>query len=116
MNQNTATDAAKTARTREMNDDLRCQHKGGQVVITNGIDALGQALALRIMMAVAKFDAFGPDNDPYSEHDCATLEVEDNKVLWKIDHFDHSMMYASSDPSDPQCTRRVMTIMLADEY
>ena len=31
----------KTARIRELNDQLRCKSVGGRVVITGGIEALG---------------------------------------------------------------------------
>ena len=65
---------------------------------------------------MARFDAFNKDNDPYGEHDCATLVVEGHKIIWKIDYYDHSLQYASHDPADPTLTHRVMTVMLAEEY
>src|SRR3954449_5050748 len=66
----------KAARIRELNDQLRCKAIGGRIVITRGIEALGSAGAAQVLAAVAGFDDFTEDNDPWGEHDCAVLTVE----------------------------------------
>jgi Protein of unknown function (DUF3768) len=66
----------KTARIRELNDQLRCKSVGGRVVITRGIEALGSHAAAKVLAAVAGFDDFTEDNDPWGEHDCAVLTVD----------------------------------------
>jgi Protein of unknown function (DUF3768) len=104
------------ARIRALNNDLRRFGRGGRVMITAGVQALGTTAVARVLAAVAAFDAFTPDNDPHGEHDCATLTVDSNKVLFKIDYYDRDLTYHSPDPSDPTVTERVMTVMLADEY
>jgi hypothetical protein len=103
-------------RVRVWNDHLRCLHRGGLVVISRGVAALHEQTRAEIITAVAQFDAFTDDNDPYGEHDCATMDLEGLQIIWKIDHFDPTMQFLSDDPADPQKTRRVMTIMLAEEY
>nr|WP_020180365.1 DUF3768 domain-containing protein [Methylopila sp. M107] len=108
--------AGQHARIRELNDRLRTAGTGGKVVVTNGIAALEPATADRVLEAVRQFDAFGPDNDPWSEHDCASLTADGVKVIWKIDYFERSGRIHSPDPADPKVTLRVLTIMLADEY
>jgi hypothetical protein len=64
----------------------------------------------------ATFDAFTEDNDPYNEHDFGSFDLCGRKFFWKIDYLDCAMEYGSEDPSDPEQTTRVMTIMLAEEY
>src|SRR3984957_9837748 len=67
---------ARLARIRELNDQLRTTGRGGMVVLTNGIGGLGLPAVNRIFAAVAHFSDFSPDNDPWGEHDCASLEVD----------------------------------------
>jgi hypothetical protein len=110
------TSPIKAARIRELNDQLRCQAIGGRVVITRGIQALGADDLRAVLSAVARFDDFTEDNDPWGEHDCAILTVDGRRVLFKIDYFDHDLAYHSPDASDPVVTERVMTVMLAEEY
>jgi hypothetical protein len=56
--------------------------------MTAGVIALGQACQLKILEAVAKFDAFDEGNDPYGEHDFGAIEVEGERLLWKIEYYD----------------------------
>ena len=62
------------------------------------------------------FDDFSERNDPFDEHDFGAIEYEGNTVFWKIDYFDLDLMNYSPDPSDLNVTRRVLTIMLGEEY
>ena len=84
-------------------------------MVTQGIQALDRFDQARIMQAVSNFDNFNGDNDSYLEHDCATL-VGNHRVMFKIDYYDLKLEMGSVDPSNPEVTKRVMTIMLADEY
>lgn len=105
-----------TSRIRELNDGLRRHSRDGQIVVTRGIVALDETTMQEILRAVATFDAFSEDNDPYGEHDCAILTVLGLRIMWKIDCYDATLAAASPDPSDPSVTRRVLTVMLAEEY
>lgn len=109
-------DDGKVIRIRELNDRLRTAHEGGRVLVTAGVDALGPAGVAEVLQAVAAFDEFTPDNDPYGEHDCASLNVGDRRIIWKIDYYDTEMRMHSPDPADARVTKRVMTVMLAEEY
>ena len=112
----TGSSLEKTAHIRELNDQLRCRALGDRVVITPGIHALGTAAVCQVLAAVARFDNFTEDNDPWREHDCAILTVNGRRVLFKIDYYDLELQYHSPDASDPAVTRRAMTVMLAEEY
>jgi hypothetical protein len=101
---------------RELNDQLRQSLRGGVLVMTAGVIALGHARQLKILEAIAKFDTFDEGNDPYGEHDFGALEVEGERLFFKIDYYDQSLSAHSPDPADPSVTKRVLTIMLADEY
>jgi hypothetical protein len=103
-------------RIRELNDPLRTTGRGGMVVLTNGIGALGLPAVNRIFAAVASFSDFSSDNDPWSEHDCAVLTVDGIEIIWKIDYFDRTRQFHSPDPADPKVTVRVLTVMLATEH
>jgi hypothetical protein len=73
-------------------------------------------LVNQVFDAVASFTDFSSDNDPWGEHDCAVLALGTTTVIWKIEYYDRTRRYRSSDPADPKVTVRVLTIMTADEY
>jgi hypothetical protein len=60
--------------------------------------------------------AYLAHNDPWGEHDCATLTVAGRRIIFKIDYFDRDLAYHSPDASNPAVTERVLTVMLAEEY
>ena len=90
-----------TERLRALNDQLRTTFVGGTVMITKGVEAIPFAKRKRILEQVRGFDAFNAENDPHGEHDCAILEVEGERILFKIDYFDRSVRVHSPDPADP---------------
>jgi len=103
-------------RVRALNDLLRRYRIGGQVVITPGIQALGLSFLAQVDEAVAHFDSFTSDNDPHEEHDFGAGRVAGHVVLFRIDYYDLDLRMHSPDQADPAVTRRVMTLMLAEEY
>ena len=107
---------APAERIRELNDMLRTTGSGGKTYLTRGLLSKGPDFIANATAAVRSFAAFTNDNDPWQEHDCATLDVDGETVIFKIDYFDLNMEMLSPDPADPNVTRRVLTIMLAEEY
>jgi hypothetical protein len=106
----------KAARIRELHNQLRQKAIGGRILITRGIQALDANDVRVALLAVARFDDFTEDNDPWGEHDCATLTVDGHRLIFKIDYYDRDLAYHSPAASDPAVTERVLTVMLAEEY
>ena len=103
-------------RIRELNDAFRRSFSGGKVMMTAGVDALPEMVKAAVLQKVAAFEEFTEDNDPHCEHDFGSFELLGRKFFWKIDAYDRELKYGSEDPSDPENTIRVLTIMLSDEY
>lgn len=95
---------------RDRNDAVR--RLGLNPRVTPGIRGL--AAIGRVLDMVRGYDDFGPDNDPYGEHDFGSFELNGFKIFWKIDYYDENLKYWS-DPLDGN-TKRVLTVMLAEEY
>jgi Protein of unknown function (DUF3768) len=104
-----------TSRIRELNDQLRCQHRGGTIVVTVGIQSMGADFIAAVDVAMTKV-TFDSGNDPYGEHDFGVVEVKGRRIFFKIDYYDLDLCFVSPDPANQKITRRVMTIMLAEEY
>ena len=102
-------------RIRALNDALRTS-LSGSVMLTRGVAALSAEAQREILEAVRRYDAFDAANDPYGEHDFGAVEIKGTRFFFKIDDYGLDYALASPDASDENLTRRVMTIMLAEEY
>lgn len=111
-------EAERIAAIRALNDALRTNPRParGEMCLTRGVVDRGIAFVADAFAKVQSFSAFTPENDPYGEHDFGVVEVQGERVFWKIDYYDRACEYASPDPADPEQTCRVLTILLADEY
>lgn len=87
-----------------------------RLIQTDGFNALDPALQSRFREEVEKFKDFNPGNDPHGERDFGSITLEGIKIFWKIDYYDRNYEYGSEHPEDPSQTRRVLTLMLAEEY
>ena len=100
-----------------LNDELRKgQGVNCQIMLTSGIHDQGQEFVGDVTKAVADFNSFTPENDPHSEHDFGSFDIRGQKIFFKVDYYDLSMKMLSPNSSDPAVTKRVLTIMLAEEY
>ena len=111
-----AIDRDESAKIRALNDRLRKSLTGGRVLMTRAVSVLPDDVRARAIELTRTFDGFTSDNDPYGEHDFGSFEIDDRQFFFKLDCYDKGMQYGSEDPSDPEKTTRVLTIMLADEY
>ena len=106
-------------RIAQLNDLCRtAMGVAGRLVQTAGISALPPQIQSAIREQVERFSDFSPDNDPHGEHDFGAFNIQGvaEKIFWKIDYYAPDLAHGSEDPTDPQRTARVLTIMLASEY
>ena len=123
----------QTARIARLNDLARqAMGVACTAVATPGFRSLPEADRSRVRELIETFDAFTEDNDPHGERDFGTIyqlgdgrwtterprvrHDERERVFWKLDYYDRDLRFASEDAADPARTRRVLTIMLSDEY
>jgi len=117
----------RVATIARLNDALRQSiHSPGinQVVMTAGVaDLIGDTSLFRgfqrraeLLRTVRDYDAFGPDVDPHGERDFGRFEFAGEPLYWKIDYYDRALTYGSPDPTDPDVTTRVLTLLLTHEY
>ena len=101
-------------------------------VATVGFRSLSASDQSRIRELIETFDAFDEDNDPHGERDFGCVyqlgdgrwtterprlrDDECERVFWKFDYYDRDLRFGSEDAANPAITRRVLTIMLSDEY
>ena len=110
-------DGCDRTAVRELNDRFRTEGRGnGSFMLTVGVQSLGEAFVRKAVTAVQGFDDFSKDNDPWGEHDFGSIEIDGEKVFWKIDCYDLTMTAGSPNPANEAVTHRVLTIMLANEY
>jgi hypothetical protein len=109
-------DAARATIIRCLNDTFRTTFTGGQIMLTRGIIALGGEAQRIILERVRAFDEFHTGNDPHGEHDFGAFEHAGDTVAFKIDYYDLALAHGSENPADVTITRRVMTIMLLEEW
>ena len=109
---------SNTANIRALNDEFRkslgCRGGPGKLLLTPGIARREDSF--QILLAVQRFADFKSDNDPWEEHDFGSFKVGIHTIFWKIDYYDKDLTAGSPDPSDPDVTARVLTILLASEY
>ena len=123
----------QTVRIARLNDMARqAMGVACTAVATVGFRSLPDADQSQVRELIETFDAFDEDNDPHGERDFGTIyqlgdgrwtterpriwEEERERVFWKFDYYDRDLRFGSEDAANPAITRRVLTIMLSDEY
>ncbi len=121
----------KTDQTRRLNDLARTRPEtvNASWVMTQGVlhlmtgdeDAPGastraveRVTALRA--AIAQFSDWDEGNDPYGEHDFGAFEFLGKHLFFKIDYYHPDHDTHAPVPSNIELCRRVLTVMLAEEY
>lgn len=112
---------SKTERIAALNDEARQgRDRTARIVFTtNLLDALGDGSRLGDLRAQARVmkamrECAFPEDCP--ERDMAWFEVDRVKAMMKIDYYDRAFEWGSEDPTDTSVTRRVITLMLPEDY
>jgi hypothetical protein len=113
--------ADRTERIARLNDRARNGlDRSSRIVVTSGLHAqlAGEKPADAIFAQARLIGAmrrctFQTDSP---ERDFASFEVDGIKILMKIDYYDAELIYGSEDPADASITRRVVTLMRAEDY
>ena len=133
MSATLASQRERTARIARLNDRARqAMGLACTAFVTVGFRSLPDADQSRVRELIETFDAFDEDSDPHGEHDFGAIyqhadgrwtterprlrDDERERVFWKFDYYDRDLQFGSEDAANPAVTRRVLTIMLADEY
>ena len=128
-----ATVREQAARIARLNDMARqAMGVACTAVATVGFRSLPDADQSQVRELIETFDAFDENNDPHGERDFGTIyqlgdgrwttertrvrDDERERVFWKFDYYDRDWRFGSEDAANPTIMRRVLTIMLADEY
>jgi Protein of unknown function (DUF3768) len=99
-----------------LNDKLRTQGEGGEVVVTSALVLKGPIFVLQAQQLVREYQNFSRDNNPFGERDFGSFELLGEVVMWQVAYFTKDFVMGSPDPSDTDVTARVLTIMLAADY
>lgn len=116
MTNNGAPAPRDVLRIRILNDQFRKNPSLGKFVMTRGIAALPVEVQALLIKAVMEFDDFGPDNDPWGEHDFGVVEALGRRAFWKIDVYSKDMNFGSPDPGDARVSTRVLSLLLPEEW
>ena len=133
MSATLASQRERTARIARLNDlARRAMGVACTAVATVGFRSLPEADQSSVRELIETYDAFDEGNDPYGERDFGCVyqlgdgrwtterprlrDDERERVFWKFDYYDRDLQFGSEDAANPAVTRRVLTIMLADEY
>jgi hypothetical protein len=97
-----------------LNDSFRTTFVGGSIFVSQGVHQAGDAFVKAALLAVRTFIGFDEDDTP--EHDFGIMLVVGRRLYWKIDYYDPTMRAGSADPASLALTRRVLTVLLPEEY
>ena len=77
-------------------------------------EGIAEILAQAELLAAVRRYSFKPGDGP--ERDFGAFDLQGQRVLFKIDYYDMALEFGSDDPADASITRRVLTVMLAEDY
>lgn len=71
---------------------------------------------MALLRELGAYSRFDPHIDQQGERNFGDLTLLGEDLLCKIDYYDNRLTYGSDCPTDPEKTRRVMTVLLVSDY
>jgi hypothetical protein len=68
------------------------------------------------LQKVTEFSGFNKDNAPTEEHDFLKFELCNREFIFSITYYDKQLEHGSPDPSDPNVTIRIGTLVQAHDW
>lgn len=102
-----------------LNDQFRKgEQTNKQLSFSPKVEALPETEKQKLLEAVKKIDFYleTPVVSFLSFHSLGLVSIDDTEYLWEIDYYDKSCNSLSRNPTDPNCTTRILTILQRDEY
>jgi hypothetical protein len=114
----TRDEVKRRIKIQQLNDRLRktLPRTQDMILILGDLRNEDYPIQMRAYQLARAFDAFTEENDPHGEHDCASFQMHNERVMFKIDYLDQNLKFHSPDPADPDITRRVMSLFYARDY
>lgn len=98
----------------DKNDRIRVQlpqiPKPHRLVLSDEVAELPSEILGEVLILFRNFSSFNFENDPYSEHDFISVELNENIFFLKIDYYDEFFQFFKIDG------HRVISIMYSHEY
>ena len=90
----------------------------GLIVMTHALAAMDPLFVHQARITIGRLHVFEADNDPDGFHDFGSVEIDGQKVWFKVDMYEtgSGKRYGAERPDNPVMTERVMTLMLPSDW
>ena len=106
----------KVERIRQLNDAFRSSFRGGKILLTASVAELPDMVKATALHQVAQYKDFTEANDPNGTHDFPKFELSNRSFIFSIVAYDKNLEFESPDPTDPDKTILVGTLMQNSDW
>jgi len=106
----------KVARIRQLNDAFRSSFRGGKILLTARVAELPDMVKAAALHQVTQYKDFTEANDPNGTHDSPKFELSNRSFIFSIVAYDKNLEFESPDPTDPDKTILVGTLMQNSDW
>ena len=106
----------KVERILQFNDVFRSSFRGGKILLTASVAELPDMVKAAALHQVAQYNDFTEANDPNGTHDFLKFELSNRSFIFSIVAYDKNLEFESPDPTDPDKTILVGTLMQNSDW